>query len=403
MGYRVPVCCPVKLISTNAALKSNLLRLIKKYDHISFGTAWASAGTDVFAELVKAKAKITTGVIGTHFYQTHPDVLDEFVGSGQVRFVLQPEGVFHPKVFAFWTAESWEILIGSANLTAGALKANTELSTVITHEDGTPELLGEALATINGYEGRTISQVDANNYRRIWELKAPIRDKLEGTYGGNQAAKPEVESPVMTMDWLTLYTEIQKDKTHGFTDRLGMLDQVAHAFAKAQHFNDIPLQERLGIAGLRSKAIKNSEWFGSMVGAGKFYELMNASEPAFSVALDAIPSTGAVTKHQYDTFIREYLKAFPNGRDGVGTATRLLSMKRPDTFLCVDAANLKKLAQDVGMRRPDKLDYERYWTEVVERLQQAPWWQSPEPKQQNEAKAWRARAAMLDAIFYEAK
>jgi len=89
----------VKLISTNTALRSNLLRLIKKYDHISFGTAWASAGTDVFAELKKAKAKITKGVIGTHFYQTHPDVLDEFVGSSQVKFVLQPEGVFHPKVF----------------------------------------------------------------------------------------------------------------------------------------------------------------------------------------------------------------------------------------------------------------------------------------------------------------
>lgn len=393
----------MKLISTNTALKSNLLRLIRKYDNISFGTAWASSETDVFAELVKAKAKITTGVIGTHFYQTHPDVLDQFVGSSQVRFVLQPEGVFHPKVFAFWTDESWEILIGSANLTAGAIKLNTELSAVITHEDGTPELLVEVLSTISGYEGRAISQVDADNYRRIWKLKAPIRDKLEGRYGGSQAGKPEVDSSVMTMDWPTFYSEVQKDKSHGFTDRLGMLDQVAHAFTKAQHFNDIPFQERLGIAGLRSKVIKNSEWFGSMVGAGKFYELMNASEPAFSAALDAIPLTGAVTRDQYDTFISEYLKAFPNGRDGVGTATRLLSMKRPDTFLCVDSANLKKLAQDVGMKRPDKLDYERYWTEVVERLQQAPWWQSPEPKQQSEAKAWHARAAMLDAIFYEAK
>ena len=343
------------------------------------------------------------GVIGTHFYQTHPDVLDEFVGSSQVRFVLQPAGVFHPKVFAFWTAQSWEILIGSANLTAGAIKANTELCTMISHEDGTPEFLDEVLASINGYEGRTISQADADNYRRIWKLKAPVRDALEGSYGGNPATKPEVESPVMTMDWPTFYAEIQKDKTHGFTDRLAMLDQVACNFAKAQHFNDIPFQERLGIAGLRSKAIKNAEWFGSMVGAGKFYELMNASEPAFSVALDAIPSTGTITKQQYDTFIRAYLKAFPNGRDGLGTATRLLSMKRPDTFLCVDGANLKKLARDVGMKRPDKLDYQRYWTEVVERLQLAPWWQSPEPKQLSEAKAWHARAAMLDAIFYEAK
>lgn len=392
----------MKLIQTNDALRSTLLRLIDQYDHFSFGTAWATAGTDVFASLVTAKAKIETGVIGTHFYQTDPDVLDEFVGSSQVRFVLQPDGVFHPKVFAFWSASRWEILIGSANLTRGALRVNTELSTVITYEDGHPTLLKEVLATINGYGGRTINPTDAEKYRRIWRTKNAIRDKLDGSYGGIPTKKPEVDSRVMSMDWPTFYAEIQKDKTHGFTERLAMLDQVASAFAKTEHFKDIPDQERLGIAGLRSKAIKNSEWFGSMVGAGTFYRLMNANEPAFSLALDAIPSSGTVIKPQYDAFIHEYLKAFPSGRHGLGTATRLLSMKRPDTFLCVDGANLSKLAKDLGMTRPHELNYERYWTEVVGRLQQAPWWQPPAPKAHIEAKAWRARAAMLDAIFYEA-
>ncbi len=393
----------MKLISTNTALKSSLIRLIKKYPNISFGTAWASAGTDVFASLVDAKAKIQCAVIGTHFYQTDPAVLDEFVGSVAVKFVLQPQGVFHPKVFAFWDATSWEVLIGSANLTAGAITKNTELSTLITHADGTPELLSEVLDIIKGYEAmaRTISQVDADNYRRIWKLKAKVRDKLEGNFGGTTPTKPELDSPVMTMDWPTFYAAIQADKIHGFDERLAMLDKVASEFAKAPHFNDIPYQERLGIAGLKSKTIKNSEWFGSMVGAGKFYELMNDSEPAFSIALDAIPATGAVTKDDYDTFIAEYLKAFPNGRDGLATATRLLSMKRPDTFLCVDGPNRRKLAKDVGMPRPDKLDYERYWTEVVERLQASPWWKSDEPTDIKELKAWNGRAAMLDALFYE--
>lgn len=392
----------MKVIATNAALKSNLLRLIRKYDHISFGTAWASAGTDVFAELLSAKAKITSGVIGTHFYQTDPAVLDAFVGSSHVRFVLQPEGVFHPKVFAFWTAKSWEVLIGSANLTAGAIKTNTELSVLITHSDGSPEMLDEVLAIVKGYEGRSISQTDADNYRRIWSTKARIRDKLVGTYG-TPSSKPEVDSPVMTMDWPTFYAAIQKDSLHGFSDRLDMLDQVAKEFAKVQHFNDIPYQVRLGIAGLRSKAFKNSEWFGSMTGAGKFYKHMNASEPAFSIALDAIPTTGAVTKDQYDTFVKEFVRGFPGGRHGLGTATRLLSMKRPDIFLCVDGQNKRKLAQDVGMVRADKLDYERYWNEVVERLQEAPWWKSAAPEGGHELKAWNARAAMLDAIFYEEK
>jgi HKD family nuclease len=393
----------VKLISTTKALKSNLLRLIRKYDNISFGTAWASAGTDVFVELMKAKTKITRGVIGTHFYQTHPDVLDEFVDVSQVRFVLQPEGVFHPKVFAFWTSKTWEVLIGSANLTAGAIKANTELSILITHQDRTPELLKEVLDIVKGYEGRTIRQVDADNYRRIWDTKARIREKLEGSYGGKPASKAEVESDVMTMDWPTFYAAIQKDATHGFQDRLDMLAQVASQFANVTHFNDIPKQERLGIAGLRSKTIKNSEWFGSMTGAGKFYKHMNASESAFSIALDAIPSIGHVTKEHYDSFIQEFIGGFPNGGHGLGTATRLLSMKRPDIFLCVDGRNKRKLAKDVGILRADKLDYARYWTEVVSRLHEAPWWNSPQPTDSNEAKAWHARAAMLDAIFYEAR
>ncbi|WP_339547060.1 phospholipase D family protein [Pseudomonas sp. RA_35y_Pfl2_P32] len=393
----------MKLISTNTALKSNLLRLIRTYEHISFGTAWASAGTDLFTELVKAKSKIATGVIGTHFYQTHPDVLDEFVCSDQVRFVLQPQGVFHPKVFAFWTDTRWEVLIGSANFTAGAIRNNTELSTLLTHKDGSPELLQEVLNVIDGYGGRSICQEDADNYRRIWSLKTPIREKLEDTYGGVAASKPEVESPVMTMDWPTFYAEIQKDKTHGFQDRLAMLDQVGSYFANTRHFNDIPLQARLGIAGLKSKAIDNPEWFGSMKGAGMFYKSMNASALAFSLALDAIPLEGVVTKEHYDTFIRAFINGFPDGRHGLGTATRLLAMKRPDVFLCVDGQNKRRLARDVGMVRADKLDYERYWPEVVERIQEAPWWRSPVPVGREEAKAWRARAAMLDAIFYEEK
>lgn len=55
------------------------------------------------------------------------------------------------------------------------------------------------------------------------------------------------------------------------------------------------------------------------------------------------------------------------------------------------------------MARADKQDYERYWTEVVERLQDAPWWKSPQPGGGNEAKAWHARVAMLDVILYEKK
>lgn len=393
----------MQLLSTASSFKRHLARLIQSYPNIAFGVAWASASTKPFELLMKHKDKVKVGVIGTHFYQTHPDVLDCFVESKKVKFALQPKGVFHPKLYVFWGQGRWEAIVGSANFTAGAMGENTELSTLLTHEDG--EHLQELLQLIEGYsvEAKVITADEAENYRRIWKAKQPVLRKLVDQYGDYDSTKPAVYSHVMGMDWPLFLAEIQQqDKTHGFDERLDLLAKVQQAFADYDTFNDIPLDLRLGIAGLRSKTLKHSLWFGSMVGAGKFYSRVNAGDPALSFALSEIPANGTVTKEQYRSFIVHYLKAFPEGRDGIATATRLLCMKRPDQFLCVDSKNRRKLAKDVGMTNPTQLDYERYWDEVVERLMDSPWWKSPPPKHGKALQAWNARAAMLDAIFFEA-
>lgn len=391
----------MKLISTNSSLKSQLARLISEYPNIAFGVAWASAGTDIFAGLVHGRNKIHSGVIGTHFFQTHPDVLDEFVGSDVVKFVLQPEGVFHPKVFAFWDDKSWEILIGSANLTAGALTVNTELSALISNTDGDSGLMKQVLNLIHGYGSfaRSITKDEADNYRRIWKLKQPVVTRLGGKYGLTASIKPAVDSPVMCMSWEQFYKRIQQDETHGFIERCNLLKMMNAEFIQTKHFKDMDLQIRLGIAGLRS-TVKNAQWFGSMVGSGYFYQAVNENNPYLSSALDKIPLDGPVTQTHFEAFISDYLKVFPNGRDGIGTASRLLALKRPDTFVCVDSKNQALLAKDFGIKKSG-LDYERYWSEIIERIMDAPWWKGPEPSNTSERDAWRGRVAMLDAIFYE--
>ncbi|MEK8046890.1 phospholipase D family protein [Ideonella margarita] len=392
----------MKIISTNAELSKQLKRLIKQYPKIAIATAWASAATDVFKVLVQNEGKIVRAVIGTHFYQTHPDVLDQFVGSSKVQFILQPDGVFHPKVYVFWSAKAWEVVIGSPNLTVGALTKNSELSVLISSDDVQPELKQEFLAVIKGYseDAATISQSEANNYRSLWKLKSRDLTKVADIFGDKKSNKPAVQSRVMPLDWASYLEEVKKDTTHGFKERLAMLKAVREQFDKYEHFNDIPFDARRGIAGLDSETIPNPKWFGSMTGAGVFYGLINKGHEAFSLALDEIPSVGEVRKEHYDRYIAEYKKAYPKGRDGLGTATRLLAMKRPDVFLCVDSKNLDMLAKDVGMVKAG-LGYERYWGEVVLRLMESPWWQSPEPTNATEKAVWRARAAMLDAIFYE--
>lgn len=397
----------MKLISTNSELRKQFKRLIEKYPRISIATAWASADTDAFRALVSNEANIVKAVIGTHFYQTHPDVLDQFTGSKKVKFILQPDGVFHPKVYLFWSRDAWEVVIGSPNLTVGALTKNSELSVLITSEDGTPALKDEITRVIDGHwdEAKTVLPAEAESYRKLWKLKARDLKKVADIFGDKPATKPATQSKIMPMEWKEYLAAIKKDKSHGFKDRLELIAEIREYFQNHQHFNDMDLDVRKGIAGLpsRSKTIKNWAWFGSMKGAGTFAGLINTSNEAFSLALDEIPLVGEIRREHYDRFIEQYLKAYEGGRDGLATATRLLAMKRPDVFLCVDAQNKKRLADDVGIVRADQLDYERYWDEVVERLMQSPWWQSPEPSNALEREAWHARAAMLDAILYEAK
>lgn len=357
------------------------------------------------ARSVQHENRIVRTVIGTHFYQTHPDVLDQFVDSTKVKFILQPDGVFHPKVYLFWSPEAWEVIIGSPNLTVGALSKNFELSVLITSNDGQAELKQEITDVIKGYwdEASTVGQAEADNYRRLWGLKTRDLKKVADLFGEKPATKPAVQSKVLPMDWASYLAEVKKDKIHGFKERLALINVISQHFKNNEHFNDMPLDVRKGIAGLPNKVIKNWGWFGSMKGAMTFGGLINKEHEAFSLALDEIPLTGQVTKRHYDSYIAEYLKAYPNGWDGLATATRLLAVKRPDVFLCVDAQNKRKLAEDVGIVRADQLDYERYWDEVVLRLMESPWWQSPEPSDPTEKAVWNARAAMLDAIFYEEK
>lgn len=393
----------MKVISTNSELNRQLLRLIERYPKFVFATAWASAGTDVFKKLVKHEDRIVGAAIGTHFYQTHPDVLDQFVGSSKVKFMLQPSGVFHPKTYLFWRADSWEVIVGSANLTAGALTKNSELSVLITNHDAPPQLFNDLLEVIKGYvkDAVKITQEEADRYRRIWQLKKCDLGVVADLFGEEPATKPSVDSEVMSLGWDGYFAKVKEDQIHGFQERLELLQVVAGYFSAYRSFNDMPLPVRKGIAGLPNKEIPRWGWFGSMKGAMTFGGLINREHKAFSLALDEIPAQGNVIRKHYDAYIAQYLKAFPEGRDGIATATRLLAMKRPDVFLCVDAQNKRRLGKDIGIKRMDILDYERYWDEIILRIMQTPWWRSAEPRNPVEKSVWRARSAMLDAIFYE--
>ncbi len=392
----------MKLIAANEALAETLSRLIKTYPHAALAVAWASSGNPVFTLLKRHSDRVTRAVIGTHFYQTHPDVLDAFLGTQNIRFVLQPTGVFHPKVYAFWNDRKWEALIGSANLTTGAMSTNSEAMVLLAGSEGaTPSIKDDIVSLINDYwsTAKTIMKSDAAAYREVWTRKQAALRRVTGQYGATKPRKPPTDSSVMSMSWQQYFAKVRADPYHGYENRCELLARVGRAFAQHNSFASMPTPLRKTIAGLPNELESRWGWFGSMRGAGFYHQAVNENNPHLSRSLDCIPLNGIVTRQEYDDYIEEFVKAFPNGRHGVGVASRLLAMKRPDQFVCLDAKNQASLCSDFGIVRVG-MDYDRYWDEIVERILDAPWWNVKRPTAPQQARVWQGRAAMLDAIFY---
>lgn len=392
----------MELITTNSALEANLSRLIEQYQNIAFSVAWASAGNNVFKLLEKRKSKINKAVVGIHFYQTDPCVLHKFIRSSKLRFMLQPSGVFHPKLYAFWGGKNWEILIGSANLTNGALRKNSEVMVLITNRDqNDSNLLVNTLTLIEEYwnDAKSINKNDALNYSRMKKRNDIYLRKVKGQYGEFERQISPIESEFMTMKWSKFFKKIKNSKDNNLDERLSLLNLSKNSFKSYEEFSEMEINLRKAIAGLPNQNYKNWGWFGSMVGAGFYHQAINNNNIYISKALAKIPIVGPVSKENFEKYCDIFVKAFPNGGVGVALASRLLALKRPDYFVCLDSRNRRDLCKEFGIRSSG-MTYERYWDEIIDRIIDSVWWNESRPKEGISGAVWDGRAAMLDVIFY---
>ena len=397
----------MEVITSSSKIDQTLVRLMRKYDKYYIATAWASVGSKASLELLKNKNKIKKMIVGTHFYQTHPDFMEEFVSSKKVKFILKPNGIYHPKMYLFSNGKKdWECLIGSANFTTSALTRNDEIVVKINSSDLDSEAaLAAMMVAIEKYWGdsETINSDGFHNYKNIWLKNRKKLNGLKENFGKSKKSKPLVKSEIFSLGWDEYYELIQNDNFHSFDGRIDLLNTVQSYFLENDHFCDMSEINRREIAGIATEKQSESDidwgWFGSMVGAGKFQNRINTNNDQISRALDKIPLTGKVYKSNYNQFIEIFQQAFPDGGSGVAIASRLLTMKRPDYFVCLDKQNRPRLCDEFGISKT--VSFNDYWDEIIERILNSVWWSSEKPLDKTEAHAWSGRTAMLDAVFYE--
>lgn len=408
----------MKVLATSREIDQELRRAMRRWQRYDWAIAWASWAPDAVSMLLQQQNRIGRVVVGMHFFQTHPEFLRAFHLHENVRFVLRTDGVFHPKLFLFSdNDQNWECIIGSANLTYGGLGQNEEVAVLISSADsGAAEARRAIDSALNGYweQGVQLTEDEVEAYAVMWRKQGSLRRRLASRFGGageqdaDDGGVNAVATPILLKTWDVYLQDALNDKHHTAEGRIGVLRAAREWFTTHDSFAEMPVQERKRIAGIAVEPNGSIDWlwFGSMVGAGNFKHLVIESPEGLSAALDAIPLGGPVERNHYVDFARRFQAAFAGRRGGgdgaIATATRLLALKRPDYFVCVDSKNRRELCAAFQVRV--SLNLIDYWDSLCERIHEAAWWLAPEPNVDDASRdVWLGRAAFLDVLFYEPK
>jgi HKD family nuclease len=394
----------IRVIQTPQQALQALEDIVTWADELHMAYAWVTSfnGTAKHWQTLPLD-KIHRAVFGIHFAQTEPEALIQLSrGSDCLKVVNDTRGVFHPKVLVGIKGIEGKALIGSSNLTVGGFLNNVELNIFLSGPVNTPPL-SDVLSFIDKQWN------DQHSFKPDMAWILQYKDAYD-----KRPSPPYVSTEVpvrvthtvdeLCVSWPDYYrlliTQERRPLASGGEIRIfdhsegSYLQEVENcqaAFESSASFAQIPLEERKLVSGWGKRTY---EWFGGMRGAGEFKRLTGQSPEIIAKHLDKIPLEGVVSLETVETYLTGITTV--NGI-GVATATRLLSVKRPDLFLSCNTAN------QAGIKRIFNLTARstKHYINLHKQIWSLPWFNSSPPHNLDEWRIWKARVALLDAILYE--
>jgi HKD family nuclease len=393
---------------TEDTASREIVRLIEWSDYIDVAVAWAGQG-EIINLLSKQSLKLRHLVVGTHLYQTHPEALRMLMACPTAK-CFPPNGkrLFHPKVYLFEREGVTAAVVGSHNLTSAAFKARNVEASLLMRAPANIGVVQELAGFIRESwdAAHIISKGFLARYKAQYKANRDKRAALEKFDPPKNATRNSDRCPVpQELLWKDFVERISSSEYNDLKLRLQVLERAGVLFAKRPHFGQLASSDQRGIAGTREGGQYPGDppwgWFGRMSGHGDFTNLVATAPQRLSRALDCIPRRGIVTERAYRNFVKAFGAAFTGKihKGSCATASRLLAMKRPDVFICVNNANKRELCSDLNVA-PSTLNLDNYWDRIVLRIQASPWWRQPSPKENLERRIWDSRAALLDCLYY---
>ncbi|XOB63574.1 phospholipase D family protein [Campylobacterota bacterium DY0563] len=394
----------MKLLSNNKAIENKIVKLINEYNEIYILTAWATLGSKVTDVLVKHKEYISKMVVGINGFSTSPEFIQEFRDCKNIKYMLGTNGIFHPKIYLFYNSKKeWECLVGSANLTYSGMTKNIETMIHIESDNNNSKsFIDSIIRDINKYFSLGYRMTDEKYEIYLKKYNYQKKNKENIKKSNETTEKEMADISIDKLSWKEFFEKTKNNIDDSLEERLQLLNYVNGYFQKYKSLENMPEDIIKQLSGITNKGEGDIDWmyFGNMV-SPHFKSNIIASKKYYSEALDLIPLQGTINKKLYMDFISYVEKNLPSGYGAkVKTLSRLLAMKRPDTFYCITSNNEYPLYRDFDIKPLYNNEFERYWDDIIVNIHNSPWYDSNQPIKLEEKRVWNVRAAMLDIITY---
>lgn len=344
--------------------------------------------------------------------------LERLHAAGQLRLVRSTQGLFHPKLYIFHLPDRIIVWVGSANFTNSGFYSNTEA--VAQFEQNTQSAEDWFAERWKEQEGQDTARL-LKEYRentQYKESKEPSGDIQSGTK--HPASDELFAETSLHHSWdrhiakLYQYDAYWREKTKNITYPFSVLDDYnsyistiaeGNAIASYPSWDTLSQREatillgtddRYGVSGL----------LGSLRGAGVVKNIFFKSTPKnLSIRRmihGAVQAT--ITARSKEAYLRAAREAIARITDlervNIATASRLLTLARPDKAISVNGGSADGLARLTGHSRSRIMDPSHY-LELLQWLYSLPWYQHACPDDPLERRIWQYRAALVDAFVYD--
>jgi HKD family nuclease len=395
----------MKLLSYPNILKEFRKNILAAHS-VDLAIAWITELRDskalkILLEQTEQRSLKVRAIVGIDANFTRPKALQALANFADVRVIKGSRGIFHPKMYLFHRSDKMVAWIGSANFSDSGLIYNEELVAEFeTEHEQAKQWFENKWQTISPTE----SKQHMEEYITSWSPPASVpltQEREDFNYNWSEY----IQQLHRRDQYWRLHS---KNWEHPFSvlgDSDSYLETIAngHAITQYETWDNLSYPDAVKLLGLEHGA---SGLLGSMRGAGQvkhvFLEPKTDNLKIRQAVLKAVQSTIQVTgKKEYIKTVQSALhEILCHDRFGMGVATRLLALARPDMAISLNKASQKKLAS-LSDLKPTTLKEITNYIRLLEWTYELNWYNEPIPSDPLEKNIWTKRAALIDAFAYD--